>query len=972
MAHLNNIDNVAPADSLKAGADTLNTWRGRLDELHQTLGLGSLTAVEVTQLQALGTVTILNAQWGYLGDCTAAGGALLDDVNASAQRTTLGLVIGTDVQAYDADLSAIAALAKTDGNFIVGNGSTWIAESGATARTSLGLGSMAIQAHGSVNIDGGTIGGITLDGAIAGGDQTFTNVGNITFAAGSILASGNTNTDTLLLKANDTTCITLTTAATDQMDLAAVYSLTAINNLDIGAYTFTCAGLIDDTLTSGRVVFASSGGLLADDADMTFSTDTLTVKKLILNDATTATTDMLTLTPAGAVATTAIWKGIYIDGDALDPSGDNAAIEGIYVDLSGVAGATGLEMRGVYASVPTGLGYEALHIVGKIKLDNDESSLAAGETATGIDIIVLASAAGGGEYHAIDVATTGTSSASLTALGTHTGIDVIHQHAGAFISPTKAWTYDDSGSSYAEVTTEFGSAGSDVTIFDEDDDAIFIGADAVFDEIEVILATAASVDIKPTFWYSKAASFQPFFPADDTEGFTQDGIIRFVGSDLTDFAAQDVEGTSKFYIKIVRTKNNVTTDPIEDTIKTLAATECFWNSTGALQVVSIGAFQATGAIDFNDQNMTSVDIDSGTIGGVTLDGTVAGGDQAFTGVGDMTFTNGSILKSEASASDTLLLAANDTTCITLTTGATDKVEFASVNALIAINDIDIGAHNLRAATMTADGLTATRVVFAGTAGLLSDNSNFTFVTDTLTVTKLGAFEATGAINFGSQAMTNVDINSGTIDGTTIGAASAAALTCTTFTSTGIDDNADANALTISVDEVVSLGAAKLTVGATTPTATQWGYLGAMNQGVVIGSVPAFQAVPAGTQSNIAINTEVTVVFDTEIFDIGSNFASNTFTAPVTGKYFLGASLSLNAIDIDAAYYQLQLITSNRTYYSIMDPTQFAGDLSYWELYVDVIADMDATDTAYIALYQSGGAAQTDITTQTTFSGVLVG
>ena len=42
-------------------------------------------------------------------------------------------------QASDADLTAIAALAKSNGNIIVGNGSTWVAESGATARTSLGV-----------------------------------------------------------------------------------------------------------------------------------------------------------------------------------------------------------------------------------------------------------------------------------------------------------------------------------------------------------------------------------------------------------------------------------------------------------------------------------------------------------------------------------------------------------------------------------------------------------------------------------------------------------------------------------------------------------------------------------------------------------------------------------------------------------------------------------------------------------------
>ena len=141
---------------------------------------------------------------------------------------------------------------------------------------------------------------------------------------------------------------------------------------------------------------------------------------------------------------------------------------------------------------------------------------------------------------------------------------------------------------------------------------------------------------------------------------------------------------------------------------------------------------------------------------------------------------------------------------------------------------------------------------------------------------------------------------------------------------------------------------------------------------IVPLLPAFLARPTSNQSNIATGSDVTIVFGTEVFDQGGNFASNTFTAPVDGKYHLDAVLYLTDVDKDAVYYLMKIITSNRSYSSFVQSYRIFSDDVTHTMSISILADMDAADTAYVTLFQAAGAAQTDATTSGTyFSGYLV-
>jgi hypothetical protein len=136
--------------------------------------------------------------------------------------------------------------------------------------------------------------------------------------------------------------------------------------------------------------------------------------------------------------------------------------------------------------------------------------------------------------------------------------------------------------------------------------------------------------------------------------------------------------------------------------------------------------------------------------------------------------------------------------------------------------------------------------------------------------------------------------------------------------------------------------------------------------------PAFLAHPSSTQSNIAVGSDITVLFATEIFDQNADFntANYTFTAPVTGRYQFNIVYYLENIDTATGYYYIFFDTSNRNYFNIISPA-FTADTSYLSLTLSMLVDMDASDTALCKIRQSHGTSQTDISGNSFFSGYLV-
>jgi hypothetical protein len=137
-------NNLATASATKYDSDDLS------DQSEAELELSNTTLVTPLRL----------AQWadynaGIVGELRDlidpnADGLIGWDDGAAADSNVAFFTMGTGLEFSGATiqptshLQLIDTLAKTDGNFLVANGTTWTVENGSDARTSLGLGSLAL------------------------------------------------------------------------------------------------------------------------------------------------------------------------------------------------------------------------------------------------------------------------------------------------------------------------------------------------------------------------------------------------------------------------------------------------------------------------------------------------------------------------------------------------------------------------------------------------------------------------------------------------------------------------------------------------------------------------------------------------------------------------------------------------------------------------------------------------------------
>lgn len=259
------------------GSGTLSSRKATATQV-QSFVLGSYAgATSITTLGTVGTGTwqasVVAGAYGGTGASTAAGA-----------RSNLGLAIGTNVQAWDADLDAIASLAGTSGLLKKTAANVWSLDTSTyltTAVTSFSAGTTGLTPST------GTTGAVTLAGtlAVANGGTGATVAGTARSNLGAATAGANSDITSL---SGLTTALSVAQGGTGATTAAAARtSLGVVIGTDVQAYDAELAAIAGLTSVADRLpyftgsgtaalaTFTAFGRSLVDDADAATARTTL-------------------------------------------------------------------------------------------------------------------------------------------------------------------------------------------------------------------------------------------------------------------------------------------------------------------------------------------------------------------------------------------------------------------------------------------------------------------------------------------------------------------------------------------------------------------------------------------------------------------------------------------------------------------------------------------------------------------------
>ena len=350
-----------------------------------TLGLGTMavqaaSGVAITNGTAVlssGTISYATINGGVISGITdlaiADGGTGAS--TASGARTNLGLAIGSDVQAYDAALASIAGLATASGQLLYTTasdtyGTTTITAAGrdllddtdATAqRTTLGLGNIALGTGTWTN--GSSVSGTNT------GDQTITLSGVITGTGTAGIATsfvaGSVSTDALA--DSGTTTVKIADGAVTGAKLAADSSI-VVATTQPGAGEFEGQGLYNSSSTLFSVWngsnWAQIGGVTAIVHDTASGASSpLTFSSSLVGNTNTITQDLATQgfgkVFAGPISGSDA-KPTFRPLDPADlPKATNAAVGAVVPAIGGgITILSGGEIRHSGPAAPSGTYYK--------------------------------------------------------------------------------------------------------------------------------------------------------------------------------------------------------------------------------------------------------------------------------------------------------------------------------------------------------------------------------------------------------------------------------------------------------------------------------------------------------------------------------------------------------------------------------------------------------------------------------------